>query len=159
MPLLIKLYTPNPVSMDSKMNTVSSPPVIPTIYKGLFLQVSTAESLAPSYSRTLLPTWLSCYTHLLLSLFLWLEIYCFKLNFWILLQLSISSFEKSIFRALLVTKTQILINLMPLSSRHAFSLSSFILNYFHDFLDFPQAWTKFMISNNGIYRINSCKIN
>ena len=65
MPLLMKLYTPNPVSMDSKMNTVSSPPVIPAIYKGLFMQVSTAESLAPLYSRTLFPAWLSCYTLLL----------------------------------------------------------------------------------------------
>ena len=76
-------------------------------------------------------------------LFAFLIGYYFKLNFWILFQLNISSFEKSIFRALLVTKIQILINLLPLSSGQAFSLFSFIFNYFHGFLDFQQVWTNF----------------
>ncbi|CBI38047.3 unnamed protein product, partial [Vitis vinifera] len=49
--------------------------------------------------------------------------------------------------------------LLPLSFGHALSLFSLIFNYFRDFLDFPQAWTKFIIPNNGIHRINSCKIN
>ena len=80
---------------------------------------------------------------------LWLGIYYFKLNF-------LNHFSTKHFQ---LWKIQILINWLPLSSRHAFSLSSFILNYFHGFLNFQQAWTNFMIPNNGIHRINSCKIN
>ena len=48
-------------------------------------------------------------------------------------------FELMIHLDLLVTKIRILINLLPLSSRQAFSLFSFIFNYFHGFLDFQQA--------------------
>ena len=92
-------------------------------------------------------------------MFLWLGIHCFKLNFQILLQLNISSFEKSIFKSLLDNKTQILVNLLSFSFWHAFSLFSLIFNYFLDFLDFQQAWINFMVPNDGTHKINSCKIN
>ena len=145
------------LSLLTEMNMASSTPDMLAMYRGLFIQASAIQQQLnlPSSSSS----WLSCYTHILLSSLLWLEIYCFQLNFWILLRLSVSSFEKSILRTILVTKIRILINLLPLSSRHAFSLFSFIFNYFHGFLDFQQAWINFMIPNNGIRRINSCKIN
>ena len=97
--------------------------------------------------------------HLFLYFLLWLGICCFKLNFWILFQLNISSFGKSIFRVLLVTKFRILINSLPFSSRHVFSLLSFISTIFTLFSIFNKAWINFMIPNNGIHKINSCEIN
>ena len=147
-----------------EMNMASSTPDMPAMHEGLFIQPSAIQQQLNLPSSS--PPWLSCCTHFLLSLLLWLEIYCFQLNFWILLWLSVSIFEKSIFRTLLVTKIRILINLLPLSSRQAFSLFSFIFNYFLlfsiDFLDFSwfsQAWINFIIPNHGIHGINSCKIN
>ena len=79
------------------------------------------------------PLWLPSYTHFPLFLLLCLGIYCFKLNFKTIVQLSIPSLEKSIFRAPLVTKIQILINSLPFSSRHAFSLFYLIFNRFSRF--------------------------
>ena len=145
------------VSTCSEMNMASSTLDMPAMYRGLFIQASAIQQQLNLPSSN--PSWLSCYTHVLLYSLLWLEIYYFQLNFWILLRLSVSSFEKSIIRTFLVPKIRILINLLPLSSRHAFSLFSFIFYYFHGFLDFQQAWINFMIPNNGIRRINSCKIN
>ena len=139
------------------MDMASSSPDMPAMYRGLFIQPSAIQQQLNLPSSS--PSWLSCYTHVLLSSLLWLEIYCFQLNFWILLRLSVSSFEKSILRTLLVTKIRILINLLPLSSRYAYSLFSSIFNHFPIFLDFQQAWTNFMIPNNGIHWINSCKSN
>ena len=49
-------------------------------------------------------------------------------------------------------KIQILRNLLlSFSTWHAFSLFYLIFNYFLAFIDFQQAWTNFMMSNNGIH--------
>ena len=56
-------------------------------------------------------------------------------------------------------KIQILRNLLlSFSTWHAFSLFYLIFNYFLAFIDFQQAWTNFMISNNGIHWIHAKEI-
>ena len=105
------------------------------------------------------PSWLPCYIHLLPYLPLWLRIYCFKLNFKTIVQLNIPNFEKSILEASRYEIPILSCCLLPFSFGHALSLFYPIFNYFHDFLDFQQAWINFMIPNNGIHGTNSCEIN
>ena len=121
------------------------------------------DSTSARQSQILFPgstqSWQPCYTHLLLYLLLWLGTYCFELNFWTIVQLNIPSFEKSILGTSRYKIPILTCYLLPFSFGHALSLFYLIFNYFHDFLDFQQAWIKFMIPNNGIHGTNSCKIN
>ena len=78
------------------------------------------------------------------------EFIVFQLNFWIIFQLNIFSIKKN---------PSLIIPCCHFSSRHALSLFSLTFNHFLDFLDFSQAWTKFMVPNNGIHWTDSCKSN
>ena len=108
--------------------------------KGNLNRITAAPAITSNANLAVLPSssssWLPCYTHPLPYLLLWLGTYCFKLNFWTIVQLNIPSFEKSILGASRCKIPILTCYLLPFSSGLALSLFSFIFNYFHDFLDF-----------------------
>ena len=146
--------------MDSEMNTVSSFSVMPTIYRGPLMQAPTTAifntfTLRGSTSIMITLVHASsfmCFFDWEFTVLNWI----FKFSF----NRTIAALKKIHLRLLLDIKIQISTNLLlPLSFWYAFSLFSLIFNYFLIFLDFQQAWINFMVPNDGIHIINSCKIN
>ena len=90
------------------------------------------------------PSWQPYYTHLLLYLLLWLGTYCFKLNFWTIVQLNIPSFENSILRSFPGIKSQF---------QHAICCHFPSVTHFHYFIWFSIIFLIFSIfsSMNKFY--------